>query len=423
MISTQRLRQLPLWQPLFVRDFRFFYIGQGVSVLGDQFYLVALPLLVLGLTRSSLALGAILVVSGVTRALFQLLAGALSDHLSPRRMLLIAIWMGGAVTGMTALIVGLGFTRLWYLYALAAVFGLYEALFYPAYMSATPLLLTKERLIAGNALLRGTTRLMGMIGPPIAGFVISRAGYAPAFALDAASFMLAAVLIGVMRFAPRADAVEVKPLPTAVEIPAKFGLVASIAEGLRYVRETRSIRVLFLYMAFFEFAFGGVVRVGLPALATNLYGPILGPQVFGWMASAMAAGVLCGIVITGLFHAARWRHRLLTGMSLGMGLGMTLLGFTTQLVAICGLLVVVGIGAGAAAILIQAWIQMSTEQRLLGRVMSLLMFGLLFLEILSYGLAGIIADYHLNIVFISGGVIMFMACIISLVSHTMREVE
>jgi len=425
----KRLRQLPFWQPLFVRDFRFFYFGQSISFLGDQFYLIALPWLVIKLTNSPRALGAILVVSGATRAVFQLLAGALSDHLSPRRVLLLSLSIGATVTGLTSLIVALGLTNLWYLYVLAAVFGLNEALFYPAYMSATPLLLTKERLIAGNALLRGTIRFMGMVGPPLAGFIISHFGYAPAFAFDSVSFAFAASMVIFMRFTPPnaaatdgAAATGSAPL-TAPEAPAKFGLFASIAEGFRYCRQNRALQILFLYMAFFEFALGGVVRVGLPTLANRLYGSDRGPQFFSWMAAALAAGILCGILITGFLHAAHWRYRLLTGLTLGMGLATMLLGFTTQLAVICALLVVLGTGSGAASILMQAWIQMSTERRLLGRVMSLLMFGSLLLENLAYGLAGIIADIRLPMVFISGGIILLLGFLVTLVSGTLRKVD
>jgi MFS family permease len=422
-ISTQRLRQLPLWQPLFVKDFRLFYIGQSISFLGDQFYVIALPYLVLVLTGSPSALGAILVVSGITRAVFQLLGGALSDHFSPRLVLLTAIWMGCAVTGLTALLVALGFTRLWYLYALAATFGIIEALFYPAYMSATPLILSKEQLIAGNALLRSTIRLMGTIGPALAGFIILRAGYATAFALDAASFVAAAVLISFTKFALSTQAPEPNEPPRDSAPLTSQRLLTSIAEGLRYARRNKPLRILFLFMAVFEFAFGGFARVGLPSLATRLYGAELGPQFYGWMASALAAGLLCGMVMTGMLQATRWRHRMLTVMALAMGVALLLLALATQMVAICALLVVIGIGAGAVSILIQASVQMSTERRLLGRVMSLLMFGVLFSENLSYGLAGIIADFHLNLVFIGSGVIMLMAFVISIASRTLRDAE
>jgi hypothetical protein len=76
VISIQRVRQFSLWQPLTVRDFRLLWLGQGISLFGDQFYLVALPWLTLRLTGSALALGTVLMVAGGARAVFQLLGGA-----------------------------------------------------------------------------------------------------------------------------------------------------------------------------------------------------------------------------------------------------------------------------------------------------------------------------------------------------------
>ena len=80
-----RARNLSAWQPLALRDFRLLFIGQAVSLLGDQFYLVALPWLVLQLTGSGLALGTILLAATLPRMIFLLVGGAASDWLSPPR--------------------------------------------------------------------------------------------------------------------------------------------------------------------------------------------------------------------------------------------------------------------------------------------------------------------------------------------------
>src|SRR6185436_6344062 len=138
-ISIKRLRQIPLWQPLSARDFRLFWMGQSISLLGDQFYLVALPWLVLHLTGSNLALGTVLLTAGATRALFQLIGGALSDRFSPRTLMLISNTTGAVVTAITAAVVFLNIAQPWHLYILGGAFGVIDAMFYPAYMSVTPL--------------------------------------------------------------------------------------------------------------------------------------------------------------------------------------------------------------------------------------------------------------------------------------------
>jgi MFS family permease len=419
-ISLQRLRLFPLWQPLSARGFRLFWIGQSISLFGDQFYRIALPWLVLVLTGSNFALSSVLLVSGAVRAVFQLLGGALSDRFSPRALMMISNATGAIVTALTAVVVFLNVAQPWHLYILAAIFGLIDAMFYPAYMSATPMLLMKEHLVAGNALLRSTVRLMGIIGPATAGFVVARLGYSAAFALDSATFIFAAFMLWIMRMAPRSDEQEPSPTPQPEEASPKKGLVVSIVEGFRYAWSSTPLRMLFLFMAFFEFAIAGSMQVGLPVLANQQYGTEKGPEMNGWMASSLAAGILIGMVLSGSFDTTKLRGKLTIGLSLMMGFSFILLGFSIRLVTVCPLLLIIGIGGGALGIILQAWIQMNTEKRMMGRVMSLLMLGILIVEMLSYALAGVLTGINLHFVFIISGVMLMIAAVIAFTSRTLN---
>ena len=423
-ISIKRLRQIPLWQPLSARDFRLFWMGQSISLLGDQFYLVALPFLVIFLTGSKLALASVLVVAGVTRAIFQLLGGALSDRLSPRTLMLISNTTGAVVTAITATIVFLGIARPWQLYILGGAFGIIDAMFYPAYMSATPMLLLKEQIVPGNALLRSTVRLMGSIGPAVAGFVVDRAGFGTAFAVDSATFVFAAFMLWLMRMdRPRESLTDEKQGPPSPG-PSKKGLRESIIEGVRYAWGSTLLKILFAFLAFFEFAVGGSMRVGLPALADQLYGREKGIVMFGWMASSLAAGVLIGMVLSGSFDTSKSRSKLLVGLTVPIGISLISLGFVTNLVVICALLLLVGVGGGVLSIILQAWIQISTEKRMLGRVMSLLMLGVLIMENTSFALAGKLADMNqLPAVFVVSGAMMLASGIIASASRIMRATD
>src|SRR6185503_15570910 len=181
-----------------------------------------------------------------------------------------------------------------HLYILAAVFGLIDAMFYPAYMSATPLLLIKEQLVAGNALLRSTVRLMGIVGPIAAGFVVTRMGYSAAFALDSATFVFAAFMLWIMRMDKQSDKQEEEKQISLETNSEKKSLFVSIVEGLRYARSSTRLKMLFLFMAFFEFAVTGSIQIGLPALAKQQYGMERGPEMNSWMISSFGAGILIG---------------------------------------------------------------------------------------------------------------------------------
>src|ERR1700690_4613010 len=76
--------------PLGVHDFRLLWIGGSISLLGDQFYLIALPWLVLQITGSALALGTVMALEGIPRALFMLIGGAFVDRFSPRSVMMIS---------------------------------------------------------------------------------------------------------------------------------------------------------------------------------------------------------------------------------------------------------------------------------------------------------------------------------------------
>src|SRR5690349_5634334 len=86
------------------RNFRLLWLGQGASLLGDQFYLIAAPWLVLKLTNDPLALGAVLALAGIPRAVFMLAGGAITDRYSPRAIMLVSdILRLGLTAGMAAL--------------------------------------------------------------------------------------------------------------------------------------------------------------------------------------------------------------------------------------------------------------------------------------------------------------------------------
>src|SRR5262249_14834556 len=109
------------------RNFRLLWSGEGISVMGDQFYLIALPWLVLHLTGNALTMGTVLAVVGIPRALFMLLGGALTDRLSPRLLMLASNLLRLALVSLLAALVFGGFIQLWMLYAFALLFGLADA--------------------------------------------------------------------------------------------------------------------------------------------------------------------------------------------------------------------------------------------------------------------------------------------------------
>src|SRR3954468_15218990 len=129
-----------LRHPLRLPHFRNLWIGVTISLLGDQFYLVALPWLALQLTRSSVALGTILMTAAIPRAVLMLVGGAVTDRFSARRVLMATAAARPLLVGGVAVLVWLGLIRVWELYALGFLFGVADAFSFPAGPALMPTL-------------------------------------------------------------------------------------------------------------------------------------------------------------------------------------------------------------------------------------------------------------------------------------------
>src|SRR5512139_4287705 len=90
-----------------IRNFRLLWIGEGISLLGDQFYMIALPWLVLSLTGNALAVGTVMAMAGIPRALFMLVGGALADRFTPRRLMINSNLGRLVLTGLLAVLVAM----------------------------------------------------------------------------------------------------------------------------------------------------------------------------------------------------------------------------------------------------------------------------------------------------------------------------
>ena len=170
------------------RDFRLLWAGEGVSLLGDQFFLVALPWLVLQLTGDAFAIGTVIAVAAAPRAIFMLLGGALTDRFSPRAVMLYSNVGRTVLVGILALLTATGSVELWMLYVFGLLLGFGYALYLPAQSSMIPRLLPGSGLQTGNAIIQGTAQFSLFIGPVVAGVLIAllgREGFGGATVSDA----------------------------------------------------------------------------------------------------------------------------------------------------------------------------------------------------------------------------------------------
>ena len=175
--------------PLRNSKFRLWWAGSAISLFGDQFYIVALPWLVLQITGSSIALGMILMAASLPRAVLMLIGGAATDRTSPRKIMIATAAARTIFVGAIAALVYLHFLRIWQLYFLAFGFGVADAFYMPASMTFLGSLVEKEQLVAANSVSQSTTLLVTIAGPAPAGITVKAIGAAWALLLDAVSFL------------------------------------------------------------------------------------------------------------------------------------------------------------------------------------------------------------------------------------------
>jgi|SRR6266850_1098354 len=398
-------RGLTAWQILATRDFRLLWLGQSVSILGDQFYLVALPWLVLRLSGSSVALGSILLTATIMRVAFQLVGGAISDMISQRKMMIVSSAVRAIVCAILTALVLSNKIHLWHLFFIVAVFGMADAFFSPALKAFIPGVIPKENLIAGNSLLNTSSLLAMFLGPSLAGVLITVVGTGGAFAFDTASFVFVAGCLLLMRSKPSSAAAPEQII--AKTNARRAQLLTSIGEGLRYTFYEPTLRALLTITAVVEFAFAGPFTVGLASLANVKFAG--GAAAFGAMLSSLGGGLLIGTVIVGAIHAKFSFGKTILWLTTGLGFGLTLLGLVPNVIWACVLMAVIGIIAGYTQVLMASWLQTKSDPQLRGRVMSVVMLSAYGLTPLSYMLTGALTQISVSFMFVVTGLLLLTA--------------
>ena len=407
--------------PLRVPDFRRFWIGESISLIGDQFYLIALPWLVLQLTSSALTLGIMLALTGVARILFMLLGGVLVDRFSPRSIMFAANLVRLTLVTVLALLVLTDQVQLWMLYLLTFAFGTADAFYFPAQSAMIPVLLSSDQLEVGNTLTQSMTMMSIFVGPLVAGTIIGAfadfgtgsalhlRGIGIMFALDALSFLASLLSLWLIR----THRVESRRHPTNV--------IISIREGLSYVRASTTLSsVLVLFVGMYLFI-NGPFDLGVAVLAKNTLAE--GAAAFGLLISAYGGGALVGVLLTSILPPSPPLAfgTLLIGVSALSGVAMILIPMSSLTFIIALISFGIGVTMGYVEVQAMIWLQRRIPEHLMGRVMSLIAIASAAIAPLSSGLAGAIAEINPASLFIGAGGLMTLTSLALLAQRPARQ--
>ena len=341
------------------RNYRLFFSGQAISLIGTWMQQVAQAWLVLQLTHDPIWLGVVAAAQFIPVMALGLFAGVAADALPKRRVLMwtqIAMMILAAV--LAALVIG-DLVEVWMILVLAFLLGIANAVDMPVRQAFSIELVGREDI--GQAVALNSAMFNGarVIGPAAAGLAIGAFGVGPAFVINAFSFL--AVIVGLKMMDER----ELQ-IPTRIARPGSTGaVVRNLREGLSYVRRTQIVLLAVVVV-------GTVATVGMnfgvliPAFAQNELAS--GAAGYGFLMAASGVGSLLAAVR--LVFGGRPRPvRLATGALL-LGAASVALAATRDFPVALGLMVLVGFGSILMAATGNATIQLAVPDQLRGRVMS-----------------------------------------------------
>lgn len=353
-----------LWQRMFaslaIREYRIFFMGQGVSLVGTWMRMTAQGWLVYDLTGSKLLLGTVSALSLLPLFFLSSVAGALADRMPKRRLLLWAQTAMMLVSFTVAVLVATDQVRVWHLMLAASLIGTAFAVDLPTRQSFYITLVGRRDLLNAIALNSAAFNAARIVGPAAAGIIMATFGLAACFYADAASFLAVIASLWVLRVA--------EPPPSSS--PSHWQM---LREGFTYVRDSRSVRTL-LFLLAVVCVFGWSYVALVPAYARDVLG--LREAGYGALLSAHGVGALAGaLYVASRGDRRRTRAQVFGGLWLfSLTLGLFALGLWPALSFVS--LALSGAGLIVFISTANTQIQWTVPDALRGRVMGV--WGLVF---------------------------------------------
>ena len=344
------------------RNFRLFFFGQLLSLIGTWVQTTAQAWLIYQLTNSKLWLGTLAAVGSAPMLLFSVWGGSLADRHAKRTVLL---WTQAAMMLFAlalAVLTSSGAVRPWHIMGLAALGGIAMAFDMPARQAFMVEITSREDLINAISLNSSIVNGARVAGPALAGFLMTKTNVASCFFLNATSFIAVLTGLALMR------------LPKFVSVQSSASTWHHALEGFRYVAKHQPVRRLLLLFGIVG-VFGWSYSVLMPALAKEVFG--VGESGYSALLSANGLGALLGALTVAIF-GTRIRHRTLVFGGLGVfSVMLVLLGVIPGYRFALAIFAIAGWGMMLYFSTTNTLVQTSVPDEMRGRVMGIwaLVFG------------------------------------------------
>jgi MFS family permease len=358
------------------RNFRLLWLGSVAVNVGWWMHSVAMGWLIYNLTTSASWLGRIGFAQSVPTLLLGLIGGALIEHADRRRVLYGSALVLTLAASILAILTLTEVVEIWMIIVVSLVSGTGTALFMPVYQALIPALVPGTHLMNAISLNSISFNAARVVGPIVAGFVMSWAGLGWCFALNA---------VGALTMVFLGRAIEVPRREVGVRPPLGRALLA----GLDYARRHPVIRAL-LFLCVIMSLFGFPYVVLMPAFAHDVLA--LEARGFTLLFSAVGVGAVAGGVALARMGDMRRKGLLVLGSAAAFGMLLVLLGRTHAFVSAAVTLAVLGFAMIASVASLNTVLQTTVKEDMRARVMSMLTVALFGLPSIGAWVLGAIAD-------------------------------
>ncbi|WP_274559870.1 MFS transporter [Streptomyces spiramyceticus] len=384
-----------MFSSLKIRNYRLFASGQVVSNTGTWMQRIAQDWLVLSLTGSASAVGITIALQFLPMLLFGLYGGVLADRLR-KRPLLLATQSAMGITGLALAALTLtGHVEVWHVYATAFLTGLVTVVDNPARQAFVVEMVGPKDLQNAVSLNSANFQSARLVGPAVAGLLITAVGSGYAFLLNGLSFLAPVLGLLMMR---------TSELHKVERAPRGKG---QLREGLKYVSAHPELIWPIVLVGFIG-TFGFNFPIWLSAFVDDVFQG--GAGMYGWLNTLMAAGSLAGALLAA--RRGTSRLRLLVGAAVAFGILEIVASAAPSFWIFAALLVPIGMFGLTVNVTANSSVQMATDPAMRGRVMSLFMMVFTGGTPLGAPLFGWITDtYGARIGFAAGGIISALAAL------------
>ena len=370
---------LSTFRALHGRNYRLFFVGQSLSLLGTWMQKTAVSWVVYSVTQSKLMLGLSVFATLFPSAIFSFIGGVAADRYSRYRLLLLTQVLSMVQAVLLTVLVFFRPDAVWGIIGLSAVLGIINGFDVPARQSLVyELVEDKQDLSNALALNSSMVNLSKLIGPAIAGFTLEHLGEATCFGLNAVSFVAVIGSLLLMK------------LPAFQPQPRTQNVLGELRDGLRYVRDTPEIRFIISTLGLMSLVALPFTTL-LPAYAKDIFHGTA--STFGMVDGAVGLGAFIGALYLASLPPGKDLRRVLMVNTFVFGVGLLLFAYTPWFGVALGLLAVSAFGMMSQMTITNTLVQTTVAPAMRGRVISLYVMAFTGMLPLGSLLVGWVSEY------------------------------